>query len=72
MGFVSMNENLHAVFDSGPLIHLSEIGALSLLDIFPMRVTTDIVVAEVERYLPPGDVVDFFGNDTIKIIKVGV
>jgi predicted nucleic acid-binding protein len=50
-----MNENLHAVFDSGPLIHLSELGMLSLLNIFNMKFTTDVVSLEVKRHVSPND-----------------
>jgi len=50
-----MNEGLCAVFDSGPLIHLSEIGALSLLEIFTTKTTTDVVADEVKRYITSVD-----------------
>jgi len=50
-----MNDTLHAVFDSGPLIHLSELGALSLLDIFNIKKTTDVVSWEVKRHVSPND-----------------
>jgi hypothetical protein len=41
--------NLHAVSDSGPFIHLHQIGLFELLALFKRLVTSDRVIAEVTR-----------------------
>ncbi len=48
-----MIEDMYAVFDSGPLIHLSEMGAIALLDLFKQKATTDIVISEAGRHISP-------------------
>ena len=51
MGAFLVNDDLYAVFDSGPLIHLSEVGVLHILDLFKQKVTSDIILSEVGRYI---------------------
>ena len=49
-----MAEKLRGVFDSGPLIHLAETGAMKVLRLFSEILVPNAVFEEVTRYELPG------------------
>lgn len=55
MGFVSLKIGINAIFDSGPIIHLAELGILFLVGIFNTLETTDVVIDETLKYISAED-----------------